>query len=315
MMECTDRHERYFLRRLTRHTLLYTEMVTEAAVLHGDTRRLLGFHADERPLAIQLGGSEPEALARAAAVAASFGYDEINLNVGCPSSRVSSGRFGACLMAEPDRVAECVQAMVAASALPVTVKTRTGIDDLDSYEHLYRFASTVVEAGSQTLIVHARKAWLQGLSPKQNRELPPLQYDRVYQLKQDLPDTEVVLNGGVRTLAEVSEHLRQVDGVMMGREAYRNPYLLHKADQTLFDTASPRISRHSVVRAMYPYIEAELDAGTRLTHITRHMLGLFQGVPGAKAWRRWLSENAHRPDADLSTVEQALLQVPEATPA
>ena len=311
MMEWTDRHDRYFLRRITRHALLYTEMLTDTAITHGDSDRLLAFHPDERPLALQVGGSTPETLAHCAMLAETFDYDEVNLNVGCPSPRVKSGRFGACLMAEPVLVAQCVQAMREATRLPVTVKTRIGIDELDSYEHLHEFVSTIAHAGCSTLVVHARKAWLNGMSAKDNREVPPLHYDRVYRVKQDFPSLEVVINGGIRTLDEANDHLCHVDGVMMGRAAYQNPYCLALSDHSVFGSSAAQPSRHDVVRAMYPYIQTQLAAGVRLARITRHMLGLFQGVPGARAWRRYLSEHAHHPHADVSTLHQALQSVPE----
>jgi len=311
MMECTDRHDRYFLRRITRHTLLYTEMLTEGALLNGDPQRLMAFNSEERPLAIQIGGSTPQSLGECAVLAEQFGYDEVNLNVGCPSSRVKSGRFGACLMAEPALVADCIHAMDESTRLPVTVKCRIGIDELDSYEHLHHFVSTLVAAGCATLIVHARKAWLTGISPKLNRELPPLRYDRVYRVKADFPELEVVINGGVRSTDDARQHLGLVDGVMIGREAYRNPYCLAESDRQMFGAASSVPSRHDVVRSMFPYIESELSAGVQLSRISRHMLGLFQGVPGAKAWRRFLSEHVHLRNAGVTTMHEALRRVPE----
>lgn len=311
MMDWTDRHFRYLLRLAAPRTLLYTEMVTAAALLHGPAERLLAFHPAEHPLALQLGGSEPEALARAAAMGEAAGYDEINLNVGCPSDRVQSGRFGACLMAEPDLVADCVAAMRAAVRVPVTVKCRIGIDDQDSEADLRRFVETVAAAGCTTFIVHARKAWLQGLNPKQNREIPPLDYDRVYRLKRDYPQLEVVLNGGITRLAAVYEHLERVDGVMIGREAYGNPYAIARWEAALWERPAPPVSPHELVRAYLPYVERELTAGTRLSAMTRHMLSLFQAVPGARAWRRHLSEYACRPGAGIETIETALLKVPE----
>jgi len=311
MMACTDRHDRYFLRQITPHSLLYTEMLTEGALLNGDAKRLLAFNARERPLAVQLGGSTPESLGKCARLAESFAYDEVNLNVGCPSPRVKSGRFGACLMAEPALVAECIISMKESTRLPVTVKSRIGIDNLDSFEHLHQFVSTVVAAGCSTLIVHARKAWLTGLSPKDNRTLPPLHYERVYRLKSEFPSLEVVINGGVRSSDDVRQHLSCVDGVMIGREAYSNPYCLASLDCEIFGARSQPPSRHDVVRSMFPYIESQLREGVRLARISRHMLGLFQGIPGAKAWRRYISEHAHSRDAGITTMHEALRQVPE----
>ncbi len=312
MMDWTDRHERYFLRLLTRRARLYTEMVTTGAVIHGDRDRLLAFDPHEHPVALQLGGSDPQALARCAEIGARRGYDEINLNVGCPSDRVRSGRFGACLMAEPDHVARCIAAMRDRVALPVTVKTRIGIDDMPDWQGLEQFVSRVADVGgSNVFIVHARKAWLEGLSPRENRDVPPLRYDIVYRLKQHFPQLTVVLNGGVSDLAQAGEHLRHVDGVMLGRAAYQNPWLLATADAELFgDTVQPR-SRHDIVRAWLPYVAYELSRGTRLASMTRHVLGLFQGVPGARRFRRHLSERAHLSGAGIEVVEEALARVPE----
>ena len=311
MMDWTDRHCRFFLRLLTRRTLLYTEMVTTGAALRGDRERLLAHDPAERPLALQLGGSDPAELAQSARVAAEFGYDEMNLNVGCPSNRVQSGRFGACLMADPALVADCVAAMRAAVDLPVTVKTRIGIDDRDSYEELVEFVGQVAEGGCQIFIVHARKAWLSGLSPKENREIPPLRYEVVYRLKQDFPDLLIVLNGGLTRLDQVAEQLRHVDGAMIGRAAYENPYLLAEVDRRFWGCGRPAASRQDIVRDLLPYVERQLRHGTPLHCITRHLLGLFQGVPGARAWRRYLSENAHRSGAGAAVLEAALRQVPE----
>lgn len=306
MMDWTDRHCRYFMRCLTRHSLLYTEMVTAAALLHGDTDRLLAFDPAEQPVALQLGGSDPQALAQAAKLGEQAGYLEINLNVGCPSDRVQSGRFGACLMAEPQLVAACVAAMRDAVAIPVTVKTRIGIDDQDSYEFLHHFVTEVAAAGCETFAIHARKAWLSGLSPKQNREVPALRYERVYHLKKDFPALEILINGGIRTLKDVQEQLQHVDGVMIGRAAYQDPWLLAQVDAQIFGATPAVISREDVVRAMLGYIEHQLGQGVRLGAITRHMLGLYQGQPGARHWRRYLSENAHRDGAGTEVVEAAL---------
>ena len=311
MLDLTDRHYRRFLRLMTRQTLLYTEMVTTGAVLRGDQQRLLAYDPAERPLALQLGGSDPAHLAQCARIASEWHYDEVNLNVGCPSDRVQSGRFGACLMAEPDLVAECIGAMRAATTLPITVKTRIGIDDHDSYAELARFIGTVAAGGCEVFIIHARKAWLQGLSPRENREIPPLRYDVIYRLKQDFPALTIVLNGGLTGLDQVEEQLLQVDGAMIGRAAYENPYLLAEADQRLFGIATPPLTRHQAIRALLPYVETRLQQGTPLHCITRHILGLFQGVPGARAWRRYLSEHACRPGAGTGTLEAALQQVTE----
>jgi len=305
MMEWTDRHCRFFLRQISRHCLLYTEMVTAPAVLHGDRRYLLDFDPAEHPVALQLGGSNPSELAEAAQIGEQAGYDEINLNLGCPSDRVQSGRFGACLMAEPETVAACMSAMADAVGVPVTVKTRIGIDDRDSYAELDAFARMLADSGCRTVIVHARKAYLQGLSPKENRTVPPLRYDRVYRLKSDHPGLEIVINGGIRTLEEARCHLQHVDGVMLGREAYHNPWVLAGVDTLFFDAPQRTPAREAVIERMLPYIDRELERGAELKHITRHMLGLYQGVPGARAWRRYLSEHAHRPGADRDVLLRA----------
>lgn len=304
MMDWTDRHCRYFHRLLSPNARLYTEMVTSPALVHGDRERLIGFDVSEHPLALQLGGSDPAELAEAARIGAQFGYDEINLNVGCPSDRVQSGRFGACLMREPSLVAECFAAMRDAVSIPVTVKCRLGVDAQDEYADLQHFIEVVAAAGCAVFIVHARKAWLKGLSPKENRDVPPLNYERVYHLKRDFPQLTVIINGGIESVGEVQAHLVHADGVMLGRTAYHEPYRLAEIEHVLFGTPLPR--RESVIESMRPYIEAHLASGGRLQHISRHMLGLFQGLPGARAWRRTLSENAHRPDAGFAVVEQAL---------
>jgi len=309
MLDWTDRHCRYLLRQISHHTLLYTEMVTTGALLHRDPARFLRYHPSEHPLALQLGGSEPGELAQCAALAREWGYDEVNLNVGCPSDRVQSGRFGACLMAEPQRVAEGVAAMREAGDCPVTVKHRIGIDHQDSYEALTRFVATVAAAGCRTFIVHARKAWLQGLSPKENREVPPLDYPRVYRLKRDFPELEIVINGGIETLEQALSHLEHVDGAMIGRAVYHNPWMLADADRLIFGDERAPSDPGSVVLAMHDYIVAELSQGTALHRITRHMLGLFQGMPGARAWRRHLSEHANRPGASWQTVLDGLALV------
>ncbi|WP_275972949.1 tRNA dihydrouridine(20/20a) synthase DusA [Rosenbergiella epipactidis] len=309
MLDWTDRHCRYFLRQLTQHTLLYTEMVTTGAIIHGKGD-YLAYSEEEHPVCLQLGGSDPHDLAHAARLAEARGYDEINLNVGCPSDRVQNGRFGACLMADAALVADGIKAMKDAVSIPVTVKTRIGIDEQDSYAFLCEFINTVADQGQcDTFIIHARKAWLSGLSPKQNREIPPLDYPRVYQLKQDFPQLTLAINGGIKTIDEAKEHLTHLDGVMIGREAYQNPGLLVEIDRQLFGATTPSVDCVAAVEAMYPYIEKELAQGTYLGHITRHMLGLFQGIPGSRQWRRHLSENAHKAGADVTVLEQALAKV------
>lgn len=305
MMDWTDRHCRYFLRKLSPNVLLYTEMVTAAAINHGDAQRLLRFDHSELPLAIQLGGSDPALLAGAARVAESYGYNEINLNVGCPSDRVQSGSFGACLMATPQLVADCVAAMKEAVSIPVTVKTRIGIDDQDSYAFLRAFID-VVSVHCGTFAVHARKAVLAGLSPKENRKVPPLMYERVYQLKRDYPDLEIVLNGGVQTAEQVASHLAHVDGVMIGRAAYHDPYLLAQLEQRFLDPDFVLPARSDIALSMLDYIENEVSQGCRLHNITRHMLGLYTGQPGARRWRRALGEHACRPNAGPDVVLQAI---------
>ena len=315
MMGWTDRHARYFLRLITKHSLLYTEMVNTGALLHntqkvGSQKRLLAYNAQEHPLALQLGGSDPQALALSALMVEDAGFDEVNLNVGCPSDRVKSGNFGACLMAQPERVADSVFAMKSKVGIPVTVKCRIGIDDMENYQSLEHFINIVAEGGCDTFIVHARKAWLKGLSPKQNREIPPLKYDYVYRLKSEKPELNIVINGGIKTIEAVRQQLENVDGVMIGREAYNNPYMLASVDQDIYqDTDAALKSREEIVYQMCDYIDSEITKGTKLHSITRHILGLFQGCRGAKAWRRYLSENSHRPDADSSVVKVALTRV------
>ncbi|WP_273391970.1 tRNA dihydrouridine(20/20a) synthase DusA [Actinobacillus porcinus] len=305
MLDWTTRHCRYFHRQFSQHALLYTEMVTSQAIIHAKYDHL-AFDPAENPVAIQLGGSDPEQLRHCAKLAEERGYVEINLNVGCPSDRVQNGMFGACLMAKADLVADCVSAMQSAVKIPVTVKTRIGIDELDSYEFLCDFVEKVKNTGCRELIVHARKAWLSGLSPKENREIPPLDYERVYQLKRDFPDLFISINGGIKTVEEMKAHLRHVDGVMVGREAYQNPSLLGVIDNTLFDENAPIITARQAVEKMLPYIEQQLSQGVYLNHITRHMLGTFQNCKGARQWRRYLSENAHKPGAGIDVVETAL---------
>ena len=304
MMDWTDRHCRYFHRLLSPHALLYTEMVTAPAVLHGDRERLLGFDPSEHPVALQLGGAEPGQLAAASRVGESLGYDEINLNVGCPSDRVQSGRFGACLMREPALVADCIASMRAAVSIPVTMKCRLGVDEQDEYADLERFVETVRATGCTVFIVHARKAWLEGLSPKENREIPPLNYERVYRLKREFPELTIVINGGIAGVAATREHLRHVDGVMLGRTAYHEPYRLAEIEHAMF--AEPLPDRDDVLLQLRPYVEAHLARGDRLQHISRHILGLYQGLPGARAYRRLLSERAHEAHAGYEVIEQAI---------
>jgi tRNA-dihydrouridine synthase A len=309
MMDWTDRHCRVFHRLMTRRARLYTEMLTTGAILHGDRRRLLGFDASEHPVALQLGGSDPRDLAAAAKIGEDVGYDEVNLNVGCPSDRVKDGRFGACLMAEPALVARCIDAMKRAVQIPVTVKCRIGIDDQDPETALDALARGVIAAGADTLIVHARKAWLNGLSPKENRDIPPLDYDRVYRLKATLPGVPVVINGGIAGVAEAKQHLAYVDGAMLGRAAYQEPWRLLRVDPDLFGEAAPHATMKDVLEAMMPYIESELAQGTRLHSITRHFVGAFHGVPGARAFRRHLAENGVRPGAGVDVLRDAIARV------
>jgi tRNA-dihydrouridine synthase A len=304
MMEWTDRHCRYFLRLISRHAFLYTEMVTAEAVLYGNRTRVLGFSPQEHPVGLQLGGSDANKLAAAAKIGAEYGYDEINLNVGCPSDRVQSGRFGACLMAEPDLVAESVAAMGAAG-LPVTVKCRIGVDDQDTEESLDRFVDSVAQAGCKTFIVHARKAWLKGLSPKENRDVPPLDYDRVLRLKRGRPDLEIVLNGGIESFERATAVLPEVDGVMLGRAAYADPYLLAEVDHVLFGAGERPPTRFEVLDRFVPYVEAHLSQGARLNQMTRHILGLFHGRPRARAFRRYLAEHAHLDGAGIEVLHAA----------
>ena len=306
MLDWTDRHCRYFHRLISQHAFLYTEMVTTGALIHGDHHRFLHKNAAEHPVAFQLGGSNPRELAICAKMIEDYGYDEVNLNVGCPSDRVQNGRFGACLMAEPELVADCVAAMAQAVSIPATVKARIGIDERDSYEELVHFVATVADAGCATFIIHARKAWLSGLSPKQNRDVPPLRYDVVYQLKQDFPQLEIILNGGITTLDQADAVLQHVDGVMVGREAYHNPYLLAEVDNRFFGESGEPRSRDMIFHLLVPYIQQQLEDGVRLNSISRHILGLYHGEPGARGWRRHLSENVCKPDADIKVILDAL---------
>jgi len=306
MLDWTDRHARFFLRLISKHTWLYSEMVTTGAIIHGNKSYLLDFHPQEHPIALQLGGSDPKDLALCAKIGEDWGYDEINLNVGCPSNRVQSGRFGACLMAEPQLVAELIATMQAAVTIPVTIKHRIGIDDQDSEKDLNNFVDTVAATGCKTFIIHARKAWLQGLSPKQNRDIPPLDYARVAALKQRHPKLEIILNGGLLNWEMVNQEIDKVDGVMLGRAIYHNPYLLASVDRDYYQDPHPIPSRLQIIERFIPYIETQLQQGIPLKHISRHILGLFQGQQGAKHWRRHLSENAHKPGVDIDLILAAL---------
>src|SRR3954463_4477 len=309
MMEWTDRHCRFFHRLLTRRALLYTEMITTGAVLRGNRERLLAFDPAEHPVAVQLGGSDPRALAEAARICADLGYDEINLNVGCPSDRVQEGRFGACLMAEPQLVGDCVAAMKAAVSVPVTVKCRIGIDDQDPEVALDTLARAVVAAGADGLVVHARKAWLNGLSPKENRNIPPLDYDRVYRLKAAMPDVPVAINGGILSIDEARAHLAHVDGGMPGRAAYQEPWRLLSVDNDIFGDTAPHATMQDALEAMEPYIEQQLARGTRLHAVTRHFVGAFHAVPGARAFRRHLAEQGVKPGAGVDVLRDAIARV------
>lgn len=309
MMDWTDRHDRVFLRQLSAHALLYTEMVTSAALKHGDAQYLLQHSPQEHPVALQLGGSDPGELADAARLAEQAGFDEVNLNVGCPSERVQSGAFGACLMAEPELVARCVSSMLERIDLPVTVKCRIGIDDNDSQEALEDFIGTVAEAGCSTFIVHARKAILSGLSPKENREIPPLRYDSVFAVKRAFPQLSIIINGGIKTLADGLSLLNETDGVMMGREAYQNPFILNDVDATFFGAEKSSATRIELLEKFVPYIEKELACGTPLHYMTRHLLGLFKGQKGGKQFRRHLSENSYSKNADLGVLLDAVSYV------
>ncbi len=305
MLDWTDRFDRYFLRLISRHVLLYTEMITTAALLHGDKDYLLAYDPMEHPVAVQLGGSDPVALATCARLCEAHGYDEVNLNLGCPSDRVQQGRFGACLMIEPALVSDCIQAMVEAVNIQVTLKSRIGIDDHDSDEILNQLVEQASAAGCKTFIVHARKAWLKGLSPKENRDIPPLRYDRVHRLKKTFPQLEIIINGGITTLDQVEQQLQKVDGVMIGREAYHNPWILAEADRRLYQDKHPIPTRHQILEQLMPFVEHELGQGVKLHQITRHILGLFHGQPGARAWRRHLSENAHLKGAGPEVIQRA----------
>lgn len=309
MLDWTDRHCRYFHRLLTKQALLYTEMVTTGALLNGDVERHLRFNAFEQPVALQLGGSEPKEMAACARLAEDYGYAEVNINVGCPSERVQKGAFGACLMAEPHLIADCVAAMQAAVNMPVTVKNRIGIDEQQERDSLFNFVETVAQAGCQTFIVHARKAWLKGLSPKENREIPPLNYALVYELKQAFPQLEIIINGGITTLEQCQHHLQWVDGVMVGREAYHNPWLLAQVDSQLYATPDSFNQRKAVIDAFIPYVEQQLSQGVTLAPMSKPILGLFQGIAGARYWRRYISENAFKSNADSKILLQAMQKI------
>jgi tRNA-dihydrouridine synthase A len=311
MMDWTDRHYRYFVRQISRHSLLYTEMVTTGAILFGNKPRHLDFSREELPLVLQLGGDDPKALAECARVAEQWGYSGLNLNVGCPSERVQNGNFGVCLMTAPEVVARAVEAMQQATVLPVSVKHRIGVDDLDRYEDMANFVKIVSETGVKHFIVHARKAWLKGLSPKENRTIPPLRYAEVYKLKQEFPHLHIEINGGITTLDQAREHLKHVDGVMIGRAAYDNPYLFAFVDQQFFNAQTPVPTRREILEKMLPYIDHWTKKDVYLKHLTRHMLGLFSGRPGARAWKHYLSKHAHRPEAGTHTVMAAMQQVPD----
>ncbi len=311
MMEWTDRHYRYFARLMSKRALLYTEMVTTGAIIHGDKHRFLSYNDEEHPIALQLGGSKPSELAECCKIARQFGYDEINLNVGCPSDRVQNNMIGACLMTHAELVRQCLSEMKSTSDIPITIKHRIGINEFDSYEFLRDFVAAIANSGCTTFIVHARIAILEGLSPKENREIPPLKYDYVYRLKQDFPDLEIILNGGIKSVAECKAHLKHVDGVMVGREAYQKPWMLSTIDQELYGEEPNHKCRADIIREMFPYIEAQLSQGQKMHYITRHILGLFHGQAGGKQFRRSLSENAFKPGADLSTLEAALSLITE----
>ena len=305
MLDWSDRHQRMLMRIMSKHSLVYTEMVTTGALIHGDAQRYLKYNKAEHPVALQLGGSDPKAMAQCAKMAEDAGYNEVNINVGCPSDRVQNGAFGACLMAEPELVAENYAAMQATVEIPVTVKNRIAIDDMEEEETLRRFLSIVSSAGCKTFIVHARKAWLKGLSPKQNRDVPPLNYELVYQMKREFPELELIINGGIKTLAECSEHLDHLDGVMVGREAYHNPYIMTNVDSQIYATEVDVLERMEVLDAYKEYMQQQMSEGVFLKSMSRHLLGLFTGEAGAKAWRRYISENAHRAGAGIEVIEKA----------
>lgn len=306
MMDYTDRHFRYFMRQITKKALLYTEMITTQAIIHGDRHKLLDFSLEEKPVSLQLGGDNPQELAECAKIGEDWGYDEINLNVGCPSSRVQNGSFGACLMAKPHQVAEAIEEMQKAVKIPVTVKHRIGIDDLDQYDDMKNFVSIISETGCQRFTVHARKAWLKGLSPKDNRNIPPLRYQDVYRLKQEFPHLIIEINGGITTIEQIKEQLKFVDGVMIGRAAYDNPYLFAIVDQEFFGEITTPLNRHEIIEAMFPYLDFWIAKGVKLHSMSRHFLQIFAGKTGTKAWKRYLSENVQSPRADSKVVQEAL---------
>lgn len=308
MMDCTDRHFRYLARLISKRTLLYTEMITSAALVHGDRKHLLAFDESEHPLALQLGGSKADEMKQSAEFAQAFGYDEININCGCPSDRVQSGSFGACLMLEPELVAKNVKAIQTVCELPVTIKSRIGVDENDSYEELTHFVELIAAAGCSTFIIHARKAWLSGLSPKQNREVPPLDYQRVYRLKQDYPELEIIINGGINSLDESAEHLKYIDGVMMGREAYRNPFILSEVD-TRFYAEARVVKREEILQQYTDYCENQLAVGARMHHLARPVIGLFHGAPHSRLWRQHISEQAYKHGSGIEVLEQAFLRM------
>jgi tRNA-dihydrouridine synthase A len=306
MLDLTDRHARFFLRLISQHARMYSEMINAGAIVHNDSERFLAFSDVEKPIALQLGGSDPAMLKKACEIAERYPYDEINLNVGCPSPRVSSGNFGACLMQDPALVSQCVSEMMAGSSKEITIKCRIGLDDDDSIEFLQRFIETNQQTGCKTFIIHARKAWLNGLSPKENREIPPLNYPRVYAMKEQYPNLNIVINGGLTTLEQCATQLQHCDGVMVGREAYSNPYMLAELDQLLFNSEKPVKKRSEIIANMLPYMEKQLGEGVRLHHMSRHILGLFHGLPRAKQFRRYISENAHKANAGCEVIENAL---------
>lgn len=305
MLDCTDRHERYLARLISKHTVLYTEMITTGALLFGDKARFLDFNETEHPVALQLGGSEPDAMTKSAEFAQQWGYDEVNINVGCPSDRVQSGRFGACLMQAPELVAENVKQMQAAVDIPVTIKCRIGVDDQDPHDALWALVEASANVGCKTFLVHARKAWLKGLSPKQNRDVPPLEYQLVYDLKKAFPELEIVINGGIDTIEACHEHLGHVDGVMMGREAYSNPYIMARVDAELYADKSTPLTRDEVLRAYMSYVEKHIGNGLRLNHMSRHVVGLFHGEPSSRLFRRHISQNAHIPGSGSEVLQEA----------
>ena len=312
MLDCTDRHARYFLRQISHHAVMYTEMVTTGALIHGDRPRFLDFDSAEHPIALQLGGSEPKHMAQCSVYAEEWGYDEVNINVGCPSDRVQSGSFGACLMLSPEIVAENVKAMTESVDIPVTVKTRIGVDEQEPRQALWALTEAVANAGCQVLIVHARKAWLKGLSPKENRDIPPLDYELVYELKNAFPELDIIINGGINTIDQCQQHLQQVDGVMMGREAYANPYILSNVDALLYGEDRPVASREQVLSTYLRYASKHLSKGVRLNHLSRHIIGLFHGESNSRVWRRHISENAHLPEAGIEVLEQAFSKLQSA---